>query len=1146
MAFSAGRVEVSLGARLEKRDFELYERKLKEVRQQVAKKEAFKAELGGRFDPKAFSAYQRELKRTESLTNEHVKAQGRLRTSFGALYGGGGAVFAAAGGLAALGLGLRSVVKANAEAEVSQRKMAAQLKAVGISYDAHAKQIDKVIQATSKLTGLDDEELQDAFTAVVRSTGSVNTALKDMSLVADLARAKHMDVAAAGQLVARVHAGNVRALKSLGIEFIASTKHVDELKKSTDKYTPAQLAAAKADDKRANSTRAIGLLQDRLKGQAEAYGKTQQGAFDRVNVAFENLRETIGAKLGPTITRAANGLAKFINQMQDGTGSGGDFVEFLKAVVVIFGRLFRMLRSVTDTLLGFYTTLYDGIGLFARLTSKIIPGNDAFGKLADRLQIASDRLNLIRKVIRPTGHAFDDLSGAVDNMNAHLGDGRGVKRFSGNLQAARRAARTNITGAVDDVHQGLNQIRSALSQNLKDLGVSGTLKPIGGLKLQGIGTSLSKAGGGWIGQRGMVGQDTVPAMLAPGEAVLNRHQQSIIETLLGEGFLDQLFARVNTPHYFQRGGVALNPAVATLAGKLDSMFGLVTTSTTGGTHAPGSYHYRGLAADVAGSPGNMNRASEWIKSSGTYRSLLEGIHNPNLAVKDGKIFSGAGPFGGVWANHANHIHVALQSLGAIGGGAAGGVAGIQVPRLAGARGALGAIAQAALVQGGRAANSRLSALVGSLGGGDVSDSGKTGQWGTQLSKSQLASLWVRAGGDRGRANLMAAIALAESGGWTRRPNATGSGAYGLWQILGQIVPGNLGSPLVNARNAVAKYESQGLDAWEAYTNGSYRQYLARGGHASKRKKPPRVTASDRARDYIRPLRALQSDRIDVYDADMTAVDDLNIRYGISERTYDLSDEELIRDDGSVDMQAVGHRARELAGLASLRARIVERIQDAIKIARRVIKTYTTIIVRLRNSLGHASKKDRAGVKGLISTYEGRLTEWRATLKDLTGDKLPNARLDYRELLKEGSAVLGTKAEPTDTGDTGGGDTGGTDTSGGDTDTTIAPPSAIDIAAGAAQEFASYLSGAQDLFRSFGANYLTRSSAGGIFNAPDVVTAVAGLRGFGATGGGGLGGVNGAPIIVVQDGGSFAQFASAPDDGPTFMSQVRFQVESAAG
>jgi hypothetical protein len=658
----------------------------------------------------------------------------------------------------------------------------------------------------------------------------------------------------------------------------------------------------------------------------------------------------------------------------------------------------------------------------------------------------------------------------------------------------------------------------------------------------------------------MAGRDTIPAMLGIGEAVLNRHQQAVIEDLLGDGFLDRLFSTVTRPHYLASGGMV------GAANRLDQ------------AHFPYLWGGGHQATPAPFGPMDCSGAVSYVLQQG-------GVNIPTMT--SGMLMNAGKPGGGPVTVFANAGHTFMRiggrffgTSGQNPGGGAGwfdapgsgylsrfaqrhftggeGVGTITAPDVSGS-GLLPSIVRATLGAAARGANASVAKRLGSIGGGDAGDPGPTAGSGAGLMRSiasrrgwNFADWWKLDARETGHgANLTNPTSTARlrgqflSNNWGKYGPGSDPSAHPSMSQQIQAMAQYIADRYGDASKAWAHEQQYG---W--YSRGGLVQSFAKGGRASKRKKPPRVTASDRARDYIRPLRALQSDRIDVYDADMTAVDDLNIRYGISERIYDLSDEELVRDDGSVDERAVGRRARELAGLASLRARIVERIQDAIKVARRVIKTYTTIIVRLRKSLGHASKKNRAGVKGLISTYEGRLTEWRATLKDLTGDKLPNARLDYRELLKEGSAVLGTKAEPTDTGDTGGGDLGGTDTGGGDTDTTTAPPSALDIAAGAAQEFASYLAGAQDLFRSFGGNYLTRGGAlgaGGLLSgAPDVATAVAGLRGFGATGGGSLGGVNGAPVIVVQQGGSFAQFASAPDDGPTFMSQVRFQVESASG
>jgi hypothetical protein len=96
---------------------------------------------------------------------------------------------------------------------------------------------------------------------------------------------------------------------------------------------------------------------------------------------------------------------------------------------------------------------------------------------------------------------------------------------------------------------------------------------------------------------------------------------------------------------------------------------------------------------------------------------------------------------------------------------------------------------------------------------------------------QLETLWTNAGGSKALAPLMAAIALAESGGNPNAENTTDNNgtqtSWGLWQISngthGQPVAGIL-TPSVNAQQAVAKYKDQGLGAWGTYTSGAYQQY----------------------------------------------------------------------------------------------------------------------------------------------------------------------------------------------------------------------------------------------------------------------------------------------------------------------------------
>jgi Lysozyme like domain len=95
--------------------------------------------------------------------------------------------------------------------------------------------------------------------------------------------------------------------------------------------------------------------------------------------------------------------------------------------------------------------------------------------------------------------------------------------------------------------------------------------------------------------------------------------------------------------------------------------------------------------------------------------------------------------------------------------------------------------------------------------------------------AQLEGLWIKAGGPSSLAATMAAVAEAESSGCSVAYNS--SGATGLWQILGAVDPADqahLTDPAVNAKEAVAKYKSQGLKAWVTYTSGAYKAFMQNG------------------------------------------------------------------------------------------------------------------------------------------------------------------------------------------------------------------------------------------------------------------------------------------------------------------------------
>ena len=102
---------------------------------------------------------------------------------------------------------------------------------------------------------------------------------------------------------------------------------------------------------------------------------------------------------------------------------------------------------------------------------------------------------------------------------------------------------------------------------------------------------------------------------------------------------------------------------------------------------------------------------------------------------------------------------------------------------------------------------------------------------TPLNEVQLQQLASNAGFNSTLAPIMAAIALAESGGCPTATNPNDNGgtqtSWGLWQISDGThrQPSGWDNPQVNAQMAYTKYQTQGLKAWGTYTSGAYKQYI---------------------------------------------------------------------------------------------------------------------------------------------------------------------------------------------------------------------------------------------------------------------------------------------------------------------------------
>jgi hypothetical protein len=145
------------------------------------------------------------------------------------------------------------------------------------------------------------------------------------------------------------------------------------------------------------------------------------------------------------------------------------------------------------------------------------------------------------------------------------------------------------------------------------------------------------------------------------------------------------------------------------------------------------------------------------------------------------------------------------------------------------------------------------------------------------SYADLENLWIQAGGDPQVANIMAAIALAESSGrpWAYNPRDTnGRGgtqvSAGLWQISnGTMTPvTDWADPLTNARYAVQKYKEQGFGAWGTWSSGAYLAYMGGGQvQVDTSTAPPQIEGAAQVLYEETPVRSTNVYSVGPYSSD---------------------------------------------------------------------------------------------------------------------------------------------------------------------------------------------------------------------------------------------------------------------------------------
>lgn len=386
------------------------------------------------------------------------------------------AAAAAAAGAAAIAIGIEGVKAAIAD-EKAQTQLALALENATGATQAQIKATEDSILQMSLATGVADDQLRPALGRLVRSTGDITKAQDLLSTALDISAATGKPLEAVANSLGKAYDGNTAALGKLGIGLDAA-----ELK--TMSFEQVQ-----------------GRLTELFGGAAAANADTYAGKIARVQVAFDEAKETVGAALLPILDK----LLKFINDnalpainafsnafsLTSGEGFGKvitDVANTVKSIVqpvfeawqVVFEKLKKVIVDNKDNFMAFW----DVIKYIAPLIGKAIGG--AVTVVGD---IAELVLAIIAKVL---GAIKPLLNTAIDGINLIIKGYNAVQWGKDIPMIPKIGAASTATGALGNYSMSTGMVSTPTVSTSTAAGGTTTTAG-GGVTTSGIATAAKVA-----------------------------------------------------------------------------------------------------------------------------------------------------------------------------------------------------------------------------------------------------------------------------------------------------------------------------------------------------------------------------------------------------------------------------------------------------------------------------------------------------------------------------------------------------------------------------------------------------------------------------------------------------------------------------
>jgi hypothetical protein len=262
-------------------------------------------------------------------------------------------------------------VKSAIEDEQAQLRLAAALRTATGATDGQIQATEDYISKTSLAVGIADDQLRPAFQRLAVSTKNTAEAQKLLTLALDISQGSGKDLETVVNALGRAQDGNTTSLGRLGVG-------LSKAELSTLSFTEIQTK-----------------LSDLYGGAASRNAETFQGRINRLKVAFDEAKESVGTFLLPIIERLIGYIFEYGTPIVDKFKAAWDVIRSaIERNRESFEEFGQILTTVVFPIVSKIFTFLLDVG--AKAASAII---DAFGKIVGAitpvLNFVIDAINLV-------------------------------------------------------------------------------------------------------------------------------------------------------------------------------------------------------------------------------------------------------------------------------------------------------------------------------------------------------------------------------------------------------------------------------------------------------------------------------------------------------------------------------------------------------------------------------------------------------------------------------------------------------------------------------------------------------------------------------------------------------------------------------